>query len=707
MCKCKSSTRYDCCKCEKESSGALLKTNFVKDNAIFQNELGNTASPPDTIMAIGPTVAIAMVNELIGYFERPSMTRVNLETMRTFFPFGSTGGGFDVQIIYDEFSSRFFALAWQNPTVSATLTITSPTSVAGVYDARKMVNSAVTAFPVTNEIVPTDPIDAYDPVTGTWALTPASQAAVNGKIALVKRRSITFPLGPGNNAVNVATVVRNAGAVGLILYDDVDQPIPNFGGLNVTPSFPQIAISKADGEKLAAAYGAYPPFPTTSPLNGTMAVLSSAITKNYMNIAVSKTSSPLSTNDWYKYQFTTNYWLTFGGLADYPKIAVNETNFYIATQDRLDVDFRGTVSVLKKSDLVNNTAQFYIDENSSTFISQNTAVMSMNNPNPARIVYSCYKNFLPQFFLNLNFGLDAFGELSIPPTGIRVFIGPSLSSYITVLYPVPTVSNPLAPAVQPLSSTGAISAGLDPRTLFVLSAVIYKHSIFAVQTVWIENRQVVRWYELDVSRAASYGQITIKQWGDIDTCQPNESCFVPAINVDKCGNVGVAFTISGPNTLPTFAYTGRLRSDPPGTMRKPFQTIKVSPYPYNGGNQTIRYFQNPPTLLNRWEDYKALVIDPNDGKTFFAFGENSADDKPPALPNDVDAQGRSLKWTTTMASFNIKKCKKGNTVVAEPCPAAPQNQVDINSETVFEVADTDNEITNWNYEVNSDKEVSV
>ena len=115
---------------------------------------------------------------------------------------------------------------------------------------------------------------------------------------------MTLPLGPGNNAVNAAATVRAAGAIGMIFYDDVDGPIPNFGGLNVTPSFPQIGISKSDGELLAEAYGPYPPFAPTSPLTGTMEVVPTVV-QNYMNIAVSKTSSPLSKDDWFKYQFTT------------------------------------------------------------------------------------------------------------------------------------------------------------------------------------------------------------------------------------------------------------------------------------------------------------------------------------------------------------------------------------------------------------------
>lgn len=652
--------------------GAKFTTNFVKDNAIFQSELGNGSTPPDPIMAIGPTVAIAMANTLIGYYQRPSMTRTNIETTQTLLNFGSTGGGSDVQVIYDEFSSRFFALGWATITVGAQLTITSPSGVAGIYDARKMVNSATTSFPLGGQIVPTDPVDCYDVGSATWAITPACQAAVAGKIALIKRRSATLPLGPGNNAVSVASLVRSYGAIGVILYDDVNGPLVNFGGLNVTPSYPQITISLQDGLALAAAYGSYPPFPSISPLNGNITLLPSSTNKNYMNIAVSKNSAPLNTNDWYKYQFTTNYWLTANIQADYPKIAVDQDRFYISTQDIGNNTLDATVSVLNKNNLVNNSAPTFIDESSSTFISQELAA---NNfiPQPARIVYSCYKNYLPQFFLTLaNYDTAASRDRILnAATGLRVWIGSSMTQYVDVPFPVPTQIDSGARAKQPLSTTGASSFPLETLQSFVMTAAIYKNSIFTAHTILNGvNRSIIRWYELDVSKAVSYGVISIKQWGNIDTCQSEESCIIPCVNVNKCGDMAVTFTISGPNRLPSFAYTGRLKKDSLGTVRTPYQIIKVSPYPYSGAVNT-RNFSTGPVVGNRWKDYDSVVVDPNDHKTFFAFSEVSCDNLPPAVPSDVNANKQALKWTTVMSSFNIDKSCGSETTPGTPCPPEP------------------------------------
>ena len=481
-----------------DPSGAEFITNFVKEDVIIQNDLGNTGTPANPIMAIGPTMAIAMTNSVIGFFDRfssPPMNRTVVGLTADFLPF-DIAGGIDVQVIYDEFSSRFFILCWR-----------------------------------------------------------------------------------------------------------------------LTVSF--------------------------------ISTSSSPILKNYMNIAVSQNSSPTSFDDWYKYQLTTTYWNTNSLQADDPKITVDETNFYISTNDFGGSTYvNATVTVLKKNDLLNNTAPTFIDENSSTFVSQKS-IRDFWIAQPARIVYSGYKKRLPQFFLSMtDYGVGPFYARDLDSvSGIRVFIGSSMTRYVDVPFPVPTQIDVGAVAQQPLGITATVF-GLATGQFAISTAVIYKTSLFAAHTILNGTKSIIRWYEFDVSRAARYNEVCIKQWGDIDTCEPNESCFYPAINVDDCGNMAIAFTISGPNTLPTFAYTGRLKNDPYGTVRNPYQIIKESLYPYNGA-RLIRLFPTSSFRLNLWEDYKSLVVDPNDHKTFYAFGQYAS--------SSLLLDGRSNRWTTAMASFNIEE----------------------------------------------------
>jgi hypothetical protein len=81
------------------------------------------------------------------------------------------------------------------------------------------------------------------PTIGCVALTNA--AAISGKIALIRRGSCTFVL--------KVKAAQDAGAIGVIMMNNIDgQPIP-MGGDDPTITIPSVMISKADGDILEAA----------------------------------------------------------------------------------------------------------------------------------------------------------------------------------------------------------------------------------------------------------------------------------------------------------------------------------------------------------------------------------------------------------------------------------------------------------------------
>lgn len=79
--------------------------------------------------------------------------------------------------------------------------------------------------------------------------------------------------------------------------------------------------------------------------------------------------------------------------------------------------------------------------------------------------------------------------------------------------------------------------------------------------------------------------MSIKQWGDIDGGEDLYLDF-PSIAVDKNGNVGVSFGMSGPTQYHAIAFTGRKKNDPQGTMRK-IQIAYDPQYAYVGGAAMI------------------------------------------------------------------------------------------------------------------------
>ena len=123
------------------------------------------------------------------------------------------------------------------------ITINSPAGIAGSY-----VNYPTTAFgspigaAITNNIVLVADASAA-PTLGCGALTNGT--ALNGKIALIRRGSCNFTI--------KVKAAQDAGAVAVIMMNNIDgQPIP-MGGSDATITIPSVMISKADGDILENA----------------------------------------------------------------------------------------------------------------------------------------------------------------------------------------------------------------------------------------------------------------------------------------------------------------------------------------------------------------------------------------------------------------------------------------------------------------------
>ncbi|MAQ74948.1 MAG: sheath polysaccharide-degrading enzyme [Aquimarina sp.] len=113
----------------------------------------------------------------------------------------------------------------------------------------------------------------------------------------------------------------------------------------------------------------------------------------------------------------------------------------------------------------------------------------------------------------------------------------------------------------------------------------------------------IRWYEL---RQSGDGQPwTIFQEGTY--VQPDGlSAFCGSMAMDAQGNIGLAYTVVSTSTFPSIRYTGRLASDPLGTMTLTEQI---------GVNGT----QVDPSF--RYGDYGQMTIDPADDMTFWHTAE--------------------------------------------------------------------------------------
>lgn len=118
--------------------------------------------------------------------------------------------------------------------------VNSPEAVAGELG---MVEGSFTPTlasrgPITAQVVASDPIDACGTIHNT--------AQLNGKIALINRGSCFF--------VDKIRAVQDAGAIGVIMVNNVEGPPISMGGSGDTSDIdiPGVMITRADGERLRA-----------------------------------------------------------------------------------------------------------------------------------------------------------------------------------------------------------------------------------------------------------------------------------------------------------------------------------------------------------------------------------------------------------------------------------------------------------------------
>jgi len=111
----------------------------------------------------------------------------------------------------------------------------------------------------------------------------------------------------------------------------------------------------------------------------------------------------------------------------------------------------------------------------------------------------------------------------------------------------------------------------------------------------------IRWYEL----RENGGTWSVYQQS---TFAPDaESRWLGSISMDYQGNIGLAYSISGPTVNPSLRYTGRYATDPLNQMTLAEEVIINGTGVQTGGN--------------RYGDYAHISVDPDDNATFWYTGE--------------------------------------------------------------------------------------
>ncbi len=136
----------------------------------------------------------------------------------------------------------------------------------------------------------------------------------------------------------------------------------------------------------------------------------------------------------------------------------------------------------------------------------------------------------------------------------------------------------------------------------------------------------VRWYELRRTGGAAAAWSVYQQ----GTYSPDASFrWMGSIAQDKIGNVAMGYSVSSSTVFPSVRYTGRVPTDPLGTMQAEAE-MKTG-----AGSQLPN--------LSRWGDYSSIVLDPVDDCTFWYTNEY------------LKASG-TFNWSTWIGSFKMPGC---------------------------------------------------
>ncbi len=149
-------------------------------------------------------------------------------------------------------------------------------------------------------------------------------------------------------------------------------------------------------------------------------------------------------------------------------------------------------------------------------------------------------------------------------------------------------------------------------------SLVVDHAVTAGSSVGM------RWYEI----RNPGGTPTVYQSG---TYAPDANYrWMGSIAQDKAGDIAMGFSISSSSMHPGISYTGRLASDPLGSMAQGETSLIVG-----GGSQT--------GSLTRWGDYSAMQVDPSDDCTFW-------------YTNEYIPSNGSFNWKTRIGSFKFSSC---------------------------------------------------
>jgi len=353
----------------------------------------------------------------------------------------------------------------------------------------------------------------------------------------------------------------------------------------------------------------------------------------YLCVAVSTTSD--ATGSWNLYAFE----IPVNGPAcrcrpmpDYPKLAVWPDAYYVVYDQAWNLNYEGPgACALNRSAMLNGAAATMQCVSNNGPTSGVWLAADLDGTTPP-------SSGEPEYLLNLDSNFQSLDlwqfhvDWTTPanstltgPTNIPVapFSG-VCGDTATILFTPQDNCVPQAGTTQMLGAyADRLMYRLAYRNFGNYESLVAQHT---VQVATGSNQTGINWYELQNS-GSGFG---LYQQG---LYAPDSNYrWMGSIGMDKVGNIAMGYSVSSSTMSPSIRYTGRLFSDPLGTMESEIDVLS------SAGAGTASQVNYP-----RWGDYSGMAIDPIDDCTFW-------------YTNQYQPAGGKNRWATRIASFSFPSC---------------------------------------------------
>lgn len=328
----------------------------------------------------------------------------------------------------------------------------------------------------------------------------------------------------------------------------------------------------------------------------------------YQCFAISKTNDATGSYYLYAYELTNDF-------PDYPKLGVWSDGYYLST----NLENPSTYAFIASQVCAFDRAQMLTGAAAQEVCFQTSAFESLL---PADIDgTTAPPSGSPELYMSLatkNLELFKF-KTNWTTLSKSTFTGPTAIG--VAAYSEACAGSDCIPQLD----TSQVLDSLGDRLMYRLAfrnfgthqSLTVTHSVVAGSSVGL------RWYEI----RSPFGTPLVYQQG---TYAPDTNYrWMGSIAMDHSGDIALGYSISSATTHPGINFTGRVSTDPLGTMESEINVITGA-----GSEQSPNY---------RWGDYTSMSVDPVDDCTFW-------------YTNQYYKSDSAQNWNTRVQSFKFPGC---------------------------------------------------